>query len=238
MPGNATQATYADFAADLEGPDAAEERRSNWAVALFFRRPGILCAVGFARAGWSPAAVTLCALALALSMPVQAWLLPLAVAPWAVCAAGVLFQVLDCADGTLARGTGQSSRRGGDLDFLVDMAQWGLLYGSIGLLADRTMGTEFAWTALAVTAAWARLLARVIRDRLALAPPPLQEDTSPQPPQKSLSLIDRVSLFLSGLTGILCLLAISGPWLPWAIGFLLVYALLDVGEGLTPLFRR
>lgn len=237
MADGAAPWTYADFSADLQGPDAAEERRSNWAVALFFRRPGILCAVAFARAGWAPAMVTLCALALAVTMPLQAWLVPLALAPWTVCASGILFQILDCADGTLARGTGQSSRRGGDMDFLVDMAQWGLLYSSIGLLADRTLGTGFAWTALAILAAWARLLARVIRDRLAKADGPQAETPQPAAPQASLSLIDRVSLFLSGLTGILCLLALSGPWLPWAVGFLLVYALLDVGEGLTPLFR-
>ncbi|MBL6430978.1 MAG: hypothetical protein HPM95_06175 [Alphaproteobacteria bacterium] len=34
-------------------------------------------------------------------------------------------------------------------DFLIDMAQWGLLYGSIGLLADRVLDTGALWTAVA-----------------------------------------------------------------------------------------
>lgn len=217
------------FWADLHSANAAEEWRGSWAIAALYRRPGILVAFAASRLGLSPLQITCLGLALALTLPLQAALLPLGVAAWAVALSGALFQVLDCADGALARTTGQSSTRGGDVDFLVDMAQWGLLYAAIGLLADRMLEPGLAWTALAVAAAWARLLARVIRDRLS-AP----SDAPPTP----IKTKDLPVVIVSGLSGLLPFLALSGGALPWAVGFLMLYALLDVGDALAPLFTR
>ena len=92
--------------------------------------------------------MSLLALVLALSMPLQALALPVGVAAVTVTLSGMLFQVLDCADGTLARVTGQTSKLGGDIDTLIDLTQWGLLYISIGMLADTTLDTGLFWTAL------------------------------------------------------------------------------------------
>ncbi|MBL6432572.1 MAG: CDP-alcohol phosphatidyltransferase family protein, partial [Alphaproteobacteria bacterium] len=116
-----------------------------------------------ARTPVSPTAVTLSSVPLALSMPVLALTLPLEQAA-RVGLVAILFQILDCVDGGLARCTGRTSRLGGTLDFLIDMAQWGLLYGSIGLLADRVLDTGALWTAVGCAAAWVRLYARVVRD--------------------------------------------------------------------------
>ena len=107
--------------------------------------------------------VTFAALIVALLLPVLAAFAPLAAAPALLCLAGVLFQVLDCADGMLARATRRTSKRGGDLDFLIDMAQWGLLYISLGLLADRLLETSWLWACVGAMAAWGRLYARVVR---------------------------------------------------------------------------
>jgi phosphatidylglycerophosphate synthase len=50
----------------------------------------------------------------------------------------VIFCVLDCVDGDLARVTGRASRRGAYADFLTDIVYRVALYASIGLLVDRS----------------------------------------------------------------------------------------------------
>lgn len=230
------------FYADLNGSAAAEEWRGSWAIALLYRRPGIALAWCAAQIGLAPTTITLVGLALAVTMPVQAWLWPLSLAPWAVALSGVLFQMFDCADGTLARLTGQASTRGADLDFLTDMAQWALLYLSIGILADRASGGDVYWAAFALGAAWMRLMARVVRDRLAT---PESDDKASDytgsdnsGALQSLRAIDYPVVFVAGLSGLLPFLALSGDALPWAVVFLIFYALLDLGDAALPLFRR
>lgn len=222
------------FWADLKSDSAREERRGSWAISLLYRRPGIVLAFGAARLGLAPLQITFIGLLLALSMPLQAAFLPIGAAVWAVAMSGALFQVLDCADGALARCTGQTSRRGGDWDVLVDMAQWGLLYLALGLLADRLAETGQLWTAIALAAAWARLLARLIRDRVAWM---AESGSAPESQSAPPSLADLVSRVLGGISGLFPFFALLGEALPWAVGFLLVYALLDMAEGSAPLFR-
>lgn len=219
------------FQADLHSENAAEEWRGSWAIAMLYRRPGIYVAWWAAHAGIRPATITLSALFLALLMPLQAILFPIGLASIMVCVSGMLFQILDCADGALARATDQPSQRGGDMDFLTDMAQWGLLYAAIGILTDRTLDTGLVWTCLALAAAWCRLMARIVRDRLndpSVSNPPSQTKTSP---------LSIAAFVLGGISGLLPLLALSGPCLGWAVGFLLVYALSDIAEGLVPIFK-
>ena len=187
----------------------------------------------FLRIGVTPTQVTVAALLLALSLPVQAWVWPLAVAPVAVFLSSILCQVMDCADGTLARLTGRASTAGRDLDFIVDMTQWGLLYVALGLIADRMEGGGFGWTALAMTAAWARLLARVVRDRLSDGG--IDDETPAQPPKGA---IEFVLVALAGMSGIIPFFALLGPWIPYAILFLLIYGISDVLEGAVPLVAR
>ncbi len=225
----ATFVTFARVAADLKGARYREEWRSSWAIALLYRVPGLPLVWLLARTPVTPMGLTLAALLLALALPGLAWGLPLGAAAVAVAAGGALFQVLDCADGTLARVTGRSSRGGGDADFLVDMAQWGLLYIAIGLLADRTLGTGGGWTALAAAAAWGRLLARVISDRL---------KGFGGGGSRPLRPLDYLPAFVAGLSGLIPFLALSGPWLGWAVLALVVYSLLDIGDALGPSVAR
>ncbi|MDJ0824369.1 MAG: CDP-alcohol phosphatidyltransferase family protein [Rhodobacter sp.] len=216
-----------DIFGDLKSAKFAEEVRGNWSTALLCRVPGFFLVWGFVRLGVGAMAVSLAALALAMVLPVLAYGLPLASAGIWVAVAGLVFQVLDCADGTLARVTGTTSRAGADVDFLTDMAQWGFLYLAIGILADRTLDTGWGWTAVACAAAWVRLMARATRDRL--------EDGDGGPPP--VTPANAVPVFLAGISGLIPFLALSGPWLGVAVTALLVYALLDVLEGLLPLFR-
>ncbi len=216
--------------AELNNAHFWEEMRGSWATALLSRPPALVLAWACGRAGLRPLVVTGFAFFVALSLPVLAWTLPLGWAVWAVFAVGWFYQVLDCTDGSLARVSGQTSRVGADLDFLIDMVQWGLLYIALGLLADRVLQTGgFGWTALAGAAAWARLLARVVRDRV----------TGPDsPPAGPIRPIDWPSVFLGGISGMIPFLALAGPWLGLAIWALLIYAVLDCIEGAWPLWSR
>jgi phosphatidylglycerophosphate synthase len=218
--------TMTGIAQDACGPRLWAEMRSSWAIALLARAPSVPLTWIFARAGLSPMQVTGIGFALALSLPLQAALLPLTLAVWAVAFSGWLFQVLDCVDGTLARLGRRTSKRGADADFLVDMTQWGLLYLSIGLLADRTLDTGAFWTAVACAAAWGRLLARVIRDRLATP------DTGQTAP---LRLMDYPAAILAGISGLIAFFALLGPWIGLGVALLALYSLLDILEAALPL---
>ena len=224
--------TMREIAQDITTGRLRKDFYEQWSMAVLYRIPSLPMVWVFLRGGVSPVQVTLASLVLALSLPLQAVFWPLAFAPFAVCVSAVLCQVMDCADGTLARMTGRASSAGRDLDFLVDMAQWGLLYGALGLIADRMAGSGFGWTALAMTAAWARLLARVVRDRLNGGG---IEETLAEPPK---SAVEFALVALAGMSGLIPFFALLGPWLPYAIVFLLIYGISDVLEGAVPLVAR
>ncbi len=224
--------TLREIAQDILTGRLRNDFYEYWSMAVLYRMPSLPMVWVFLRIGVTPMQVTLAALLLALSLPLQAAVWPLAFAPYAVFVSAVLCQVMDCADGTLARLTGKASLAGRDLDFIVDMTQWGLLYVALGLIADRMAGGGFGWTALAMTAAWARLLARVVRDRLNGGG---IEETQAKPPKGA---VEFVLVALAGMSGIIPFFALLGPWLPYAIVFLLIYGISDVLEGAAPLVAR
>jgi len=217
------------FSLDMRTDHVRNELRTDWSMTLLYRWPGVALAWLLARVGIGPTGVTCISLVLALSLPMQAMLLPMAAAAWTIAISGALFQTLDCADGALARATGRTTVRVADLDYFVFMAQWPLLYAAIGLLADQTFVTGSAWTALAIAAGAARLLARIFRDRVTSRQP--VADTGLQ----RRSLLYLPVAFIAGLSGLIPLLALSGRWLDTAVWFLLVYAVLDIGEALWPM---
>ena len=233
--GNKTCFTLIDFARDLRSSSYRAEWRGNWADALLYRVPSIGLAWMSWRLGLAPIAVTALALLVALALPAAAYWTPLGTAPLAVFGLGVLFQILDCTDGTLARTTGSTSQTGADLDFLIDMAQWGFLYIAIGILADRILGGGWAWTALAGFAAWGRILARLVRDQLNSGLDRHGGDNTPSAPLRPLQI---PVVVLGGISGLIPFLALSGSWLGVAVAALTVYSLLDIAEGLLPLATR
>lgn len=198
-------------------------------MALLYRRPGILVAWTAWQMGVPPLGITLVSLVLAFLMPIVAWGAPDVIAAYLVFGMAIMFQIFDCADGTLARVTDQTSRKGGDLDFLGDMLQWGCLYLAIGLLADRQFDISATYTAIGAVAAWARLFARVVRDRL-----PSDNDEAPRP----LSPRDLPLAFLAGISGLIPFVALMGDWLHIGLWALLIYGILDIAEGALPLLRR
>jgi phosphatidylglycerophosphate synthase len=118
-------------------PKFAHEVRTEWAIALVYRPFSFLLTPLFAACGASPTTVTMLGLACALSLP---WLaLTGGESAW-VCvgALGVIFCILDCVDGDLARVTGRASKFGAYADFLADTIYRIALYASIGLIVDRS----------------------------------------------------------------------------------------------------
>lgn len=195
---------------------ANEIWNGSWSFVILYRWPGYFAATLFLRMGLHPTQVTMGSLALALMMPLLALVLPISIAASAVCIAAVLFQVFDCADGAMARAADMRSERGGRLDFLIDMLQWGLLYVSIGILADQQFNSPWIWALLGMTAGWLRLFARLCNDSMPSTPP----EPGARPP-----LVYQV---ISGISGLFPFLALSGTYLHIAVLGLLIYSLLDL----------
>lgn len=219
-----------EFAADLNRHRLLAEARGDWALVLLYRAPGAAMAWLFSRMGIGPLAVTWLGLVASLAMPVFAWGLPYWMTPWVVLACAIAFQILDCADGTLARITGQVSNLGADLDFFVGMTHYLCLYPSIGLLADRLFDSGFFWTAIGAVAVGVRLLARIIRDRVVSRLPQTQSDGA-----STFGLADVPLSFLAGLSGVIAFGALAGPYLGWVVIALLAYSILDVVDAGSPM---
>lgn len=205
----------------------AEELHGNWAVVVLHRPSGFWLAHRAILAGISPTTITLISAVCLPLLPLVALGLPLALAAVVVMLLGHAILVLDCADGDVARATGKTSRAGAELDMLTDTAFWGALYLAIGLIADRATGGGFGWSALALIAAWVRLFARMILDRIALGGPhPHQEDKAAILPPSGLR--EWTMAGMNGLNGTLPFLALGALWSPWAVAALLILSIGDL----------
>lgn len=216
------------------------ELRGDWAVAVFYRLPSMVLIVPLARLGIAPAAVTVAALVLALAMLPAAFLPSMPLAGMAVVCLALAFQVLDCVDGGLARATGGTTIRGATFDFLVDMLQWGVLYASIGMLADRAGDGSAFWSAIGLAAGWSRLFARVVRDagERAETRTPVSAVEAKQGEMTFTGLILALLAGLSGLIPVLLAFALATGHLAALTLFLLVYGLADIAEGLIGILAR
>ena len=116
---------------------ARAEKLSNWSVYLLYRHPGTVLAWLLLKTRLSPTNVSVIGLGVAGLMPLVAGLLPIGAAGIVLFWLAVLFQILDCSDGAMARAGGTGSAAGARYDFLIDMFQWGVLYASMGLLVQR-----------------------------------------------------------------------------------------------------
>ncbi|WP_375686988.1 CDP-alcohol phosphatidyltransferase family protein [Pseudooceanicola sp. LIPI14-2-Ac024] len=207
----------------FDGAKAQEELRGNWVMVALHRWPGFVIVPLCLRQGIGADAVTLAGMAVTLSLPVWAVLLPAGAAAWTVCLLAHLVIVLDCVDGDVARWSGTTSARGARLDLIGDMAFWGVLYGSIGLLADG--GTAGAWSALALAAAWGRLLARVINDSVGGAP--TVDDGG------GWTAGGVAVAFVAGLSGAIPFLALAAAGAPWVVWLLVGYSLIDLVDAIV-----
>ncbi len=201
------------------------EYLDNWAIYLLYRWPGNVLAWLLLKTPLTPTQVTLSGLGVVGLMLLCALLLPLTLAPWVTLALAMLFQVLDCTDGAMARTSGRTSAVGGRLDFMVDMVQWGILYACIGILADRTLETGTLWTMFGFAAAWLRMLARIanmMANRM--------RDRQDKPPTSAAAPQQKKVQLLAGLGGLLPFLVLTGPFLYISVAIVLLYSLGDLWD--------
>ncbi|MBL8790930.1 MAG: hypothetical protein JNM45_10545 [Rhizobiales bacterium] len=147
----------------------------------------------------------------------------------AVVTLAVLYQILDCTDGTLARAKGLSSIQGQYWDLVADVIYRGIAYTAVGYVCDQLSpwpGALSQATILALSA-WLAVVARLARLNIErLTPPSAPAAQGPRFTAFS---------FLSGLDTVFPLLAV----LAWATnslnGFVLwifIYSLGDVVSAL------
>ena len=204
----------------------SEELRTDWGSAIVYRSPALILTWLLSATSIKPTTVTAIAALLLPAMVLAAILCQPVDALAAVLVMAVLFQVLDCADGSLARATGRVSVSGHYWDLVTDLAYRGVAYTVVGYLADQISPWPLALnqaTALAL-AAWGAALARLVRYNLdRLAPSTSSEQQAP----------DRFTFFsfLSGLDTLFPII-VAIAWaldaIPIFIAWIALYSLGDV----------
>jgi phosphatidylglycerophosphate synthase len=223
-------------------PKFAHEVRTEWAIALVYRPFSFLLTPLFAACGASPTAVTMLGLACALSLP---WLaLAGGESAWMyVGALGVIFCVLDCVDGDLARVTGRASKLGAYADFLTDTIYRIALYASIGLIVERSRAAgslipmgEGAGLAVGLACALLAIVARACRLYMEA------DGSSASPARATTDTAASVAIsFLSGIDHLLPIgvLAFGAAGrLDWLLAYLFAYSLGDLVLTQAAAWRR
>lgn len=217
---------FASILADYRDRKLKEELASDWGSLVFYRLPSFVLAWALVPLGVSPNQLTLLGVLLVPTMAAACWFLPPDQAMWVVTLLALAFNVIDCADGVLARATNQSSLSGRYLDFATDIFYRAVAYGCYGLIADRIWpGASFPWVAVGLCCAMLVTYARVNR----IYAEKLFAKAAPGAPGQR-SLFDLGFSFLSGLDTLLPLIT----FLAWLLGALwlamvwfLIYTLAD-----------
>ncbi len=206
-----------------------EDLHGNWAMTVLCRPLGFRVAALAMRYDMTPTQITYISVLLSILIPFLAWYLGVLAGACAVAFVGWFVQVLDCADGDLARATGQETKHGADFDMLGDILFFALLYVSIGILSavqtDNTL-----WLVLAMAAGWLRLYARTIRDRCNDVPP-----AHIMPPS---GFTEKLVAAAQGIDGLLPFLAVGAIMGPWPVLVLLAVSLADISLTIHPLLQR
>lgn len=220
---------FSELLADYRAEKLRDELASDWGSVVFYRVPAFAMASASARLGVTPNQLTVAGLLLIPAIALAAWFLPPTPAMLVIIPLALAFNVLDCADGALARATGRSSLRGRYLDFAADILYRNVAYASYGLVADHIWpGASFPWLAVGLCCGILVTYARVNRIYAEkLFPKPSAPD--PATPRRR-SLFDICFSALSGIDTLMPILA----FLAWMAGLLwaamlwfLLYTLAD-----------
>ena len=146
----------------------ADEVCSDWGSAFIYRPPGMVLAWLLTATPVTPNLVTAtAAVLLPIMILAAATLSPLA-AFCTVIALAIIYLTLDCTDGTLARATGLSSVQGHYWDLVADVTYRGVIFTTVGFLADHLSPWSGPLSQAAVLAlsAWMAVVARLARYNL------------------------------------------------------------------------
>lgn len=224
---------FSEILADYRAEKLKDELKSDWGSAVFYRLPAFALASVAARLGLTPNQLTLAAMVLIPAIALSAWGLAAAPAMLAITGLAILFNILDCADGTLARATGTGSLRGRYRDFASDILYRNTAYASYGLVADHIWpGASVPWLAVGLCCGILATYARVNRlyaEKLFAAQPPEGAAAA----RRRTGPFDIAFSLLSGLDTLLPLIAFAA----WSAGVLwaaLVWFLLyTLGDALV-----
>ena len=168
---------FADYRANL----FRKELLSDWGTALTYRPFGLLIAAMLTRTAIRPSTLTGIGAALLPVMLLASIFLEAGQAMGVVLIAAIAFQILDCADGPLARGTGRVSVSGHYWDLVADLAYRGTVYACVGHLADQLLpwGLPVSQMAALTFCAWLCAYARLARGELARLAPATSRPAAP-----------------------------------------------------------
>lgn len=189
-----------------------------WGVVLFFRLPGFLLAKIAISFGVSATSITVFGFVATFLTAVASVVLPASTAIPAIALLATCFQILDCADGTIARATGTVSHAGRFLDFSSDLLSRAVCLAAIGHVVDGfAPGVAPSCLAVGLCAGFCATYARLMRCYVGT----LSAGTDPAPGVSGGRSILHMPMamiygFLSGLDQLFPLLAL----LAWPYGHL------------------
>lgn len=201
-----------------EGDKFLEELYGDWPFVLVFRPISFFVTPIALKLGLSANAVTLTRALIAGLMPLAAW--AFGMSPLIAAGLAVIFQILDCVDGNIARTTGTSTALGHYFDFVTDMSFRASFYVTIGL----TTGLPIGGFAVAALFTMLARLSRVYAEARGYEAPYARPD------QTDGFFSTFVFPFISGLDSLPALLLIAvGLWghASWLLSWLLAYSLVD-----------
>ena len=218
-----------EFFADYHANGYDDEILSDWGSALLYRPIGLTLAWLLSATRTTPNSVTAIAAMLLPLMVVATTLCQPVTALHIVLFLAIIYLILDCTDGSLARMTGHVSVSGHYFDLVTDLAYRGCVYVTVGYLADQIDPLPFPVNQMScmALAAWFAALARLARMNLdRLAPRSIAEKSD----QKAAATFTFYS-FLSGIDTLFPLfvvIAYTVDVLSFFIPWIVFYSLADV----------
>jgi phosphatidylglycerophosphate synthase len=215
--------------ADYRANQYDEEVLGDWGSALIYRPIGLTLAWLLSATRATPNAVTAVAALLLPLMIAVATLCQPAAALAIVLVLAIIYLILDCTDGSLARMTGHVSVSGHYWDLVADLTYRGCIYATVGYLADQIYPWSFPVNQMScmALAAWFAALARLARMNLdKLAPRRIAEKSD----QKTAAAFTFYS-FLSGMDTLFPLfvvIASAVDMLSFYIAWIVFYSFADV----------
>lgn len=213
-----------------------QELAGMWGVVVFFRLPGFAVAWLALRLGIPAITLTLFGLVTTGLIALVSLVLPVPLAMAAIAGLAVWFQILDCADGTVARASGNSSLAGGFADFASDILWRAVCLAAVGTVADRIApGAAVSGLAIGLLAGFCATFARLMRSHARAL------TGTDEGPATRLNPGGLAFAFLSGLDQLFALIALfayAAGWLDALMIGAAIYHGLDAGIAALGGFRK